>query len=300
MSATSTVQPFDLRAEVKASLSDILSPHDQEALIQAVSHDAAIIVQDPSLNADDLPLEEVQRRLLQRLVDQLHPTDSSPKDLPEPPDVSSPIQPVNLAKDMSEIFPGFDEDAILRLSHIFYTHLENLTGERLTRGMPDEQLDEFGYFVDMDEERMTGWLLQHCPGFDNDKGFQEICAQHPDAPRPTALAEFGAKKWLELNRPDYPDIVNQTRGDLMSALVLLQAIMGEEAFQAWAHIQRARAQEPGERTNNHGKAPHEPFPLSPEPADKFTAGLLHGQWRVVDEALSHLTEIVMLLTGEVE
>ena len=43
------------------------------------------------------------------------------------------------------------------LQHI-YSELEMRVGERLTDGMSDELLDEFGYFVDMNQDGMTTWF----------------------------------------------------------------------------------------------------------------------------------------------
>ena len=117
-----------------------------------------------------------------------------------------------------------------------------MVGDRLTAGMSDELLNEFGYFVDGDEDGMTGWLAEHCPGFEQDKAFVGLAEANPDAPRAAVMSEYGAMKWLRLNKPEYPQVVVQTADTLMDALRSLVTDLGEDAFETWARVYHGWAQ----------------------------------------------------------
>jgi hypothetical protein len=92
------------------------------------------------------------------------------------------------------------------LRHI-YSELEMRVGERLTDGMSDELLDEFGNFVDMNEEGMKKWFGENLPDYAEREDYQQLKSANPEAPENAVMSEYGAMKWLQLNRPDYPDVV---------------------------------------------------------------------------------------------
>jgi len=95
------------------------------------------------------------------------------------------------------------------LQHIYST-LEMRVGEKLTEGMSDAMLDEFGYFVDKNVEQMKGWFASHLPDYTNQPDFQKLQQAAQGADEATLLSEYGAMKWLQLNRPDYPQVVAAT------------------------------------------------------------------------------------------
>lgn len=97
--------------------------------------------------------------------------------------------------------------------------LEMRVGDRLTDGMSDESLDEFGYFVDGDEEGMRTWFSKNLPDYRSDKQYQELAATQPDAPEVALMSQFGALKWLQLNRPDYPQVVARTLNELRQEII---------------------------------------------------------------------------------
>ncbi len=92
------------------------------------------------------------------------------------------------------------------LQHI-YSELEMRVGERLTDGMSDELLDEFGYFVDMNQDGMTTWFNENLPDYSEREDYQQLRAANPEAADNAIMSEYGAMKWLQLNRPDYPQVV---------------------------------------------------------------------------------------------
>lgn len=95
------------------------------------------------------------------------------------------------------------------LQHI-YSELEIRVGEKLTEGMNDTQLDEFGYFVDKNEQGIRDWFSANSPDYLDQPDYKLLQEKMVDATELDVMAEFGATKWLQINRPDYPEVVRQT------------------------------------------------------------------------------------------
>jgi hypothetical protein len=93
------------------------------------------------------------------------------------------------------------------LQHI-YDELELRVGTRLSDGMSDEQLEEFEAIIDRKDDVITAWLAQHAPQYHNEESFARIQkVTGLDVNDPGLRAEYTATKWLEVNRPDYRDVV---------------------------------------------------------------------------------------------
>jgi len=99
------------------------------------------------------------------------------------------------------------------LQHI-YSELEIRVGEKLTQGMSDAMLDEFGCFVDKDIEKMKAWFAANLPDYVNQDDFKALQTKAPQADEAALLSEYGAMKWLQKNRPDYPQVVAATLEEL--------------------------------------------------------------------------------------
>ena len=104
------------------------------------------------------------------------------------------------------------------LQHI-YSELEMRVGERLTDGMSDELLDEFGGFVDMNEEAMVKWFNENLPDFREREDYSKLRQANAEAPETAIMSEFGAMKWLQLNRPDYPQVVASVLESLKAEII---------------------------------------------------------------------------------
>ena len=104
------------------------------------------------------------------------------------------------------------------LQHI-YSELEMRVGERLTDGMSDELLDEFGGFVDMNEEAMLKWFNDNLPDFREREDYSKLRQANAEAPETAIMSEFGAMKWLQLNRPDYPQVVASVLESLKAEII---------------------------------------------------------------------------------
>lgn len=93
------------------------------------------------------------------------------------------------------------------LQHI-YSELELQVGTKLSDGMSDAQLEEFEAIIDKKEDVITKWISQHAPDYQNDENFvrmQQTMQLDPD--NVDLRNEYAATKWLEVNRPDYRDVV---------------------------------------------------------------------------------------------
>ena len=99
------------------------------------------------------------------------------------------------------------EDRKQEVLQEIYRELEIAVGEKLTEGMSDDLLDEFGLFVDMDEEGMKEWFAEYLPNFKERDDYKQLRAANEDVPEIEVMSEYGAMKWLEKNRPDSPQVV---------------------------------------------------------------------------------------------
>ncbi len=96
------------------------------------------------------------------------------------------------------------------LQHI-YEQLEYQVGINLSEGMSDAQLEEFEGIIDRLPEAVDLWVQKNSPEYQSDPVFIKIQAASGADPQSAELkAEYAATKWLEVNRPDYRDVVSAT------------------------------------------------------------------------------------------
>ena len=112
-----------------------------------------------------------------------------------------------------------------------YDQLEYKVGIRLSEGMTDTQLEEFEAIIDRKQEVIEVWLQAHAPDYQNEEVFQRLMqASNLPAADLGLRAEYAATKWLEVNRPDYRDVVAQTlEGIKQDILKSKDAILGAGA-----------------------------------------------------------------------
>ena len=118
------------------------------------------------------------------------------------------------------------------LQHI-YSELELRVGERLSQGMSDAQLDEFANIIDKTPGAVDDFLAKHAPNYMQEPVYQRLvqAAQASGvqvaADDPRLKDEFAATKWLEVNRPDYRDVVAAVMDELKKEIVAHRdAILG--------------------------------------------------------------------------
>ena len=105
------------------------------------------------------------------------------------------------------------------LQHI-YSELELRVGERLSQGMSDAQLEEFSGIIDKRPGAVDDFLARHVPNLMQDPMFQRL-VQVSGVPMDDSRLrdEFAATKWLEVNRPDYRDVVAAVLDELKREIV---------------------------------------------------------------------------------
>lgn len=125
------------------------------------------------------------------------------------------------------------------LDHI-YSELELRVGERLSQGMSDAQLDEFANIIDKVPGAVDEFLAKHAPQYSQEPMFQRLVqATGVSADDPRLKDEFAATKWLEVNRPDYRDVVAAVMEELKKEIITNRdAILG-----GIADMQRASTQD---------------------------------------------------------
>ena len=109
-----------------------------------------------------------------------------------------------------------------------YVQLETKVGFRLSEGMSDAQLEEFESIIDRKEDVIVNWLSTHAPNYQSEEIFLRLMeASKLPATDPTLRAEYAATKWLEVNRPDYRDVVAATLDEIKQEILQSRdAILG--------------------------------------------------------------------------
>jgi len=105
------------------------------------------------------------------------------------------------------------------LQHI-YDELELRVGTKLSDGMSDAQLQEFESIIDRKDEVIVARMAKYAPDYHNDAGFMQLQKTTGlDVNDPNLRAEYAATKWLEVNRPDYREVVSQVLGELKKEII---------------------------------------------------------------------------------
>ena len=149
------------------------------------------------------------------------------------------------------------------LQHI-YSELELRVGTRLSDGLSDTQLEEFEKIIDRDQDKIQSWLADHAPTYMQDEAFTKLQqATGLEANDPRLVAEFTATKWLEVNRPDYRDVVAAVLEELKKEIIgNRDAIMGGMSE---AQPQQAAQQPVPDFPQNSGAQP----PAAPGEAPEY-------------------------------
>lgn len=102
--------------------------------------------------------------------------------------------------------PAADRQPFLQM---VYEELELRVGTALSDGASDQQLEEFEAIINRDPNHVLAWIDTYAPDFESDPIYQRMQELKADRETPSAiLCEYTATKWLELNRPDYKNVVD--------------------------------------------------------------------------------------------
>lgn len=104
------------------------------------------------------------------------------------------------------------------LQHI-YEQLELAVGTKLSEGLSEQQMNEFESFIDATSsqdadtrqkaaDKVQDWFASNLPDYASRQDFIQLQQAAPNDVAPiVVLSEYGSLKWLEMNRPDYREVV---------------------------------------------------------------------------------------------
>ena len=105
------------------------------------------------------------------------------------------------------------------LQHI-YDELELRVGNKLSEGLSDEQLEQFESIIDHKDEEVVSWLAKNVPDYHNEANFIAMQSSTGlDVNDPSLRSEYAASKWLEVNRPNYKDVVKTVLEELKNEVI---------------------------------------------------------------------------------
>ncbi len=90
-------------------------------------------------------------------------------------------------------------------------------GEALAADLNEKQLEEFQAIIDGEDAVINDWLAANDPGYADTPAYQELAADSEGIP-PEKLYAYSA--WLQVNKPDFDDIVAQTKAEVKANLDL--------------------------------------------------------------------------------
>ncbi|MFA5392652.1 MAG: DUF5663 domain-containing protein [Candidatus Paceibacterota bacterium] len=105
------------------------------------------------------------------------------------------------------------------LQHV-YEELELRVGTKLSEGLKDIQLEEFEKIIDKKKEAITDWLKQNAPDYKKDELFLRLRkVSQADKDDESLRNEYAATKWLEINRPNYRQVVATVLSKLKQEII---------------------------------------------------------------------------------
>lgn len=103
----------------------------------------------------------------------------------------------------------------------FKNHVEEelqiRVGERISDGLPLEKLEEFEKIIDGDTAVIDRFISQNAPDYHRDEVFLSL-VQANGLETPEVLGEYAGMKWLQLNRPDFTQIISTVVADMKSEI----------------------------------------------------------------------------------
>jgi hypothetical protein len=102
--------------------------------------------------------------------------------------------------------PMVEKNALL--AHIYET-LQTRVGMKLAEKMSEQQMDEFEGFIDPNPARAITWLDAHRTGWRQDTAFTTLLETElrNGGSQESVISQHAAKMWLEVNFPNYKDVV---------------------------------------------------------------------------------------------
>ncbi|MGA5541346.1 DUF5663 domain-containing protein [Mycobacterium sp. NPDC051198] len=111
--------------------------------------------------------------------------------------------------------PDADKQQLLQE---LYSELELRVGSALSEGFSGEQLDEFSAIIDRDHHCIVTWIEANSPDFLDDPVYQKLAGSLAGREQSEIVCEYVSIKWLEINRPGYPAMVQAVLHELKAEL----------------------------------------------------------------------------------
>lgn len=122
-----------------------------------------------------------------------------------------------------------DEQKQAFLQHTYET-LEERVGTRLADSLSDEQLEEFEAFASQNEEKTYGWLNANVPNYQNEEEYKQLASSAPQDITPLMVAaEFASVRWLEINSPNYRQVVAEELTKLRNEIIASRDKIGGDS-----------------------------------------------------------------------
>lgn len=96
--------------------------------------------------------------------------------------------------------------------------LEARVGEQISDGVSTEKLEEFEKLIDAAPADVENWVNTNTPNYQSDEVFGAIKQQYGGQETSQVLAEYASMKWLQINRPDFTQIIATVTADLKREL----------------------------------------------------------------------------------
>ena len=96
--------------------------------------------------------------------------------------------------------------------------IEVRVGERISDGMSPEKLDEFEAIIDENSDFIQNWVLMNTPDYKNDEIYQTFVDQNNGQESAEIMNEYAAMKWLQVNRPDFAQIIETVMDEMKGEL----------------------------------------------------------------------------------
>ena len=90
--------------------------------------------------------------------------------------------------------------------------LEIRVGKRISKGLTEDQLDEFEFIIDNDVAFNTDWLKRNHPGYTDCKQYQLL--KNKGYKGGELINELTNVLWLQSNKPDFAKIVDDCREEV--------------------------------------------------------------------------------------
>ena len=115
---------------------------------------------------------------------------------------------------IDHLAPGDEEDLLAEV----YSELELRVGQRFGEEMTDEQLEEFEDLIKNGFGAVMRWVFRTRIGPLDCPVYTRLRDSSPDLSPEEVLCEWAQVKWLEVNSPNYPQVVAECLAEIREEL----------------------------------------------------------------------------------